>query len=104
MKKLILVGICCIIGGGYVFGADLSSVARGKELFASKALGTNGRSCATCHPDGKNLQEVGSFSDEEMAITVNACITGPLEGSALARDSAEMKSLILYLKGFAGNR
>ncbi len=29
-----------------------ASVARGKELFSSTRLSTNGRACATCHPGG----------------------------------------------------
>ena len=33
-------------------GKQMRSMARGQELFNSAAIGTNGRTCNTCHPGG----------------------------------------------------
>jgi cytochrome c len=102
MKRLATLSVITgVVWGSAVLGGDLPSAARGKELFDSRELGTNGKSCATCHPDGKRLQGVGALADDDLAATVNACLSGPLKGKPLDPDSADMKSLVLYLKGFA---
>lgn len=80
-----------------LMAAEVSS-ERGKELFGSPELGTNGRSCATCHPGGKGLEEAGEFTDAELTEMVNKCIGNPLQGKELAPESAEMKSLLAYIK------
>jgi mono/diheme cytochrome c family protein len=74
------------------------TVARGAEIFASPALGTSGETCAGCHPAGKGIEDLGEYDDNRLAEVVNACITKPLQGQALAADSVEMRSLILYLR------
>jgi cytochrome c len=102
MKRPITLLVCAgVVWGSCVLGGELPSAARGKELFDSRELGTNGKSCATCHPDGKRLQGVGTRTDDDLAATVNACVAGPLKGKPLDPDSSDMKSLVLYLKGFA---
>jgi cytochrome c peroxidase len=72
------------------------SVEKGKALFNDTTLGTSGKSCGSCHPDGKGLETVGT--KENLAATVNACIKAPLKGKALDGNSVEMQSLLLYLK------
>jgi cytochrome c len=102
MKRLVTLSVFTgVVWGSSVLGGDLPSAARGKELFDSKELGTNGMSCSTCHPDGKRLQGVAALADEDLAATVNACLSGPLKGKTLDPGSTDMKSLMLYLKGFA---
>lgn len=81
--------------------ADGASVERGKELFSSAKLGTSGKSCATCHPDGKNLESAAAYDEAQLAEIVNQCIKKPLKGNALDPGSTEMKSLIMYLRTFA---
>ena len=78
--------------------AEGASVEEGKKLFSNPELGTNGRSCATCHPEGKGLKEAGKSTDEELTEMVNRCIRKPLQGKGLDEDSAEMKSLVAYIK------
>ena len=46
---------------------DAPSVERGSKLFNSAALGTNGKSCATCHPGGKGLEDVADYDGKKMA-------------------------------------
>ena len=38
---------------GYMMRAQRGAVARGKALFGSSALGRNGQTCESCHPDGR---------------------------------------------------
>lgn len=96
-------------------------VERGKVLFADVNLGTTGKSCESCHPKGgtegmkaegmstKALTGVkdrfpGKFAimpdkgDMTLPQVVNACLTGPLGGKALAEDSQEMKDMLAYLE------
>lgn len=68
---------------------------RGKTLFEDPALGgsANDKSCNTCHPEGKGLENTGG----DIAATVNTCIEKALEGKPLAVDSQEMQDLVAYL-------
>lgn len=81
--------------------ADGPSMERGKELFHSTKLGSNGKSCATCHRDGKNLERAATYDEGQLAETINQCIENPLKGHALDPASRDMKSLIIYIKTFA---
>ncbi len=97
------------------------NVENGLALFKSVDLGTTGKSCETCHPNGgtegmemegmatKPLTGVkdrypGVFMmlDPEKEVTlaeaINFCITNPLGGEALAEDSQEMKDFLAYLE------
>jgi hypothetical protein len=103
MKRLTgWVMCCCLISVSGAWGADLPSLERGRQLFASEKLGTSGKSCATCHPGGKELKVAKTSGDEELAETINACIAGPLKGKRLDPKSVDMKSMVLYLKSVAG--
>lgn len=78
------------------------STERGRDLFESKKLGTSGKSCETCHPGGRKLEWAGTQEDGKLAATINRCIAGPIKGKPLAGESAEMQSLIRYLRSLAG--
>ena len=80
---------------------DGASRAKGKELFTSKQLGTNGKSCNLCHPEGKKLEKAATYDERELGDIINQCIKNPLKGKALDPASAEMKSLIMYIKSLA---
>ena len=79
-----------------------------KTLFNDTKLGggTAGKSCDTCHPDGKGLEGIGSktmwknpggeFKSLEEAV--NVCITLANKGKALDVKSEQMKDLVSYLK------
>ena len=85
----------------FALAADGASPARGKELFTGKNLGTNGKSCSTCHPGGKGLEKAAAYDDEELGSVINQCIINPLKGTALAPSSSEMKSIIRYIRSLA---
>jgi cytochrome c len=82
--------------------ADAVSIERGKALFENTKLGKSGKSCATCHPGGKKLEWAGTFDDEKLEEITNRCIQKALQGQPLKEGSDDLKSLILYLKTFAG--
>ncbi len=73
-----------------------ASLEKGKKIFNDPELGTTGKSCNSCHPDGKGLEQAGSKRD--LADIINGCITIPLKGKALDPKSVEMESLVLYIK------
>lgn len=93
---LVLIGLA-----GAAPAADKDPVARGKELFNSKSLGSNGKSCAKCHPNGKSLEGIGSYNEQQLGEVVNSCIERSLAGKPLAADSTDLKALIAYLRTFA---
>lgn len=77
------------------------SVERGKELFTGTTLGTNGKSCSGCHPDGRKLEKAATYAEDDLAGIINACIRKPLAGKPLSPDSDDMKSMIMYIRTFA---
>jgi len=82
----------------------MSVVQKGRELWTSPQLGTNGVACAQCHPNGANThpetypkfqQQLGRvIALREM---INWCIQQPLEGKPLALDSKDMVALETYV-------
>lgn len=78
-----------------------SSPERGKELFNSSALGTNGKSCASCHSGGKGLEKVAASAPKKLEKVVNQCIVKALKGKALPANSPDLAALVSYLKTLA---
>ena len=71
---------------------------RGKELFNSARLGSNGKSCASCHANGAKLEGTASYDDGELIKVINQCIKETLAGKPPAADSADMKALVAYIR------
>ena len=82
--------------------APVSSLSgmSGKSLFSETALGTSGKSCSSCHPDGEGLEGVGGryTRNRELESQINKCIAGPLKGKELGMESSEMRALATYLR------
>jgi thiosulfate dehydrogenase len=79
-------------------------VAKGRELFTSGALGTNGVACAQCHPNGANThpETYPKFQKQlgrviALREMINWCLQQPLEGKPLALDDAKMIALEAYI-------
>lgn len=102
MRKFAAAGVLILAASGLAWGQGSPSIERGKQLFEGTTLGTNGKSCATCHPGGRRLEWAATFEEARLANIVNKCIANPLKGKTLAPDSDDMKSLIMYIKTFAG--
>jgi cytochrome c len=95
-RAVILLGILAMTS--VVMAMDGISVERGKELFSGAELGTNGKSCISCHRDGEGLAKAALYDDENLGVAINRCIQDALEGEMLDDHSAGMKSLIMYIK------
>jgi len=81
----------------------MSVVAKGRALWTSPDLGTNGVACAQCHPNAANThpETYPKFQQQlGRVITLgemfNWCIQQPLEGKPLALDDPRMVALLAY--------
>jgi thiosulfate dehydrogenase len=79
-------------------------VAKGRQLFTSGALGTNGVACAQCHPNGANThpETYPKFQKQlgrviALREMINWCLQQPLEGKPLALDAPDMIALETYI-------
>ena len=82
----------------------MSVVKKGRELWTSPQLGTNGVACAQCHPNAANThpETYPKFQKQlgrviALREMINWCIQQPLEGKPLALDSKEMVALEAYV-------
>jgi len=85
------------------------AAARGQRLFADASLGTNGKSCNSCHTNmGKGdipfngrapFPKVFSMAKKMRTLdqTVQGCIMGAMKGQALAWDDAKLTDLVTYI-------
>jgi cytochrome c peroxidase len=98
MKIFKIISLCAA-AIGLICAAALATgdAARGKALFNDPKLsgGTAGRSCNTCHADGKGMEN--AWSRQDLAQVINTCIVNALKGKPLDRNSADMADLIAYL-------
>jgi len=81
----------------------MSVVEKGRALWGSPDLGTNGVACGQCHPNAANThpetypkfqQQLGKVI--ALRDMINWCILNPLEGQPLELDSADMVALEAY--------
>ena len=106
-KIVALIAIVMLIASA-VLAMSHTPEDRGKTLFNDTKLGggTSGKSCGTCHPDGKGLEGIGSKKEwktpggetKSLEEAVNICVTMALKGKALDVKSEQMKDLVSYLK------
>jgi thiosulfate dehydrogenase len=81
-----------------------SVVQKGRELWVSADLGTNGVACAQCHPNGANThpetypkfqQQLGRVAT--LREMINWCLQNPLEGTPIPHDDPKMVAIESYL-------
>jgi cytochrome c len=82
----------------------MSVVDKGRQLWVSGELGTNGVACAQCHPNAANThpetypkfqQQLGKvIALREM---INWCLMNPLEGAPLELDDPDMVAIEAYV-------
>jgi len=82
----------------------MSVVQKGRDLWTSPKLGTNGVACAQCHPNAANThpETYPKFQKQlgrviALREMINWCIQQPLEGKPLALDSPDMVALEAYV-------
>ena len=82
----------------------MSVVKKGRELWVSPDLGTNGVACAQCHPNAadthpetypKFQQQLGRVIT--LGEMVNWCLMNPLEGKTLKLDDPRMVAILAYV-------
>jgi hypothetical protein len=91
-------GVLLAVTAAAALATEGPMVAMGQALFESTALGSNGKSCASCHPGGKGLAEIGAYDDSMLKEMINFCIRDALKGRMLVLESQELDSLLLYLR------
>ena len=81
----------------------MSVVKKGRELWTSPDLGTNGVACAQCHPNAANTHpETYPKFQKQLGRVValremfNWCLQQPLEGQPLALDDPQMIAMEAY--------
>ena len=82
----------------------MSIVQKGRELWVSAKLGTNGVACAQCHPNAANThpetypkfqQQLGRVI--ALKDMINWCLLNPLEGKPLALDDPRLVAIESYI-------
>jgi cytochrome c len=112
LKAVVLIAAAMLFATA-VFAMHHTPEDRGKAMFNDTKLGggTEGRSCNTCHPNGKGLEAVGTKKEwktpggsfKTLEEAVNICITMALKGKALDVKSEQMKDIVSYLKSLKGS-
>jgi cytochrome c len=76
---------------------DTTKIESGRQLFNDPAfaMSTNGKSCNSCHLDGKGI---GTIANGDYTEMINRCIVGALKGQAIERDSEKMEAMQAYLQ------
>jgi len=90
------------------YGMMAGDIGHGKTLFNDPNFGsgTNGKSCNSCHIDGKGLEQAGTKAvfnimgktQNSLEEAVNFCIENALKGKAIDPNSQDMKDIVAYIK------
>jgi thiosulfate dehydrogenase len=82
----------------------MSVVETGRELWVSADLGTNGVSCAQCHPNAANThpETYPKFQQQLGRVValrdmINWCLQNPLEGEPLDLDDPRLVAIEAYV-------
>ena len=117
MGRMVTVGVALLAllvapavwSASAVAGPVEDAAARGEKLFSDAGLGTNGKSCNSCHTElgkGDNkltgrstFPKVFSMAKKVRTLdqTVQLCITGAMKGPALAWDDDKLADLASYV-------
>jgi cytochrome c553 len=110
--KVIRIAILTMITLGLISGVFAADVSKGKALFNDSKLGggTSGKSCNSCHPDGKGLEKsadkkefmIMGKSQKSLEEAVNFCIEMALKGKAIDPKSTDMANIVAYIKSLKG--
>ncbi len=109
-KNSILIFSLALLCGAALVTAALADTradfaARGAKLFADTGLGANGKSCASCHGDGKvwagkprfPKAALGGMHTLDQAIQI--CVASALGGKPLAWDDERLTALAVFVDG-----
>jgi cytochrome c len=95
-----------------VSSAFAADAVKGKALFndVKFAGGTAGKSCNSCHADGKGLEAAADKKEfnlmgkklAKLEDVVNMCIEKPMKGKAIDTKGADMANITAYIKSLKG--
>lgn len=107
--KIVLLSVI-VVGLVFSFVFAAGDVKKGKALFndVKFAGGTEGKSCSSCHPNGKGLEksadkkEFNIMGKKQIGLeeAVNFCIENALKGKAIDPKSEQMMDIVAYIKSF----
>lgn len=111
--KVLKILVLSIIALGLVFSSAFAAdVSKGKALFNDDKLGgsTAGKSCNSCHADGKGLEAAADKKEfnlmgkklAKLEDVVNMCIEKPMKGKAIDTKGADMANIVAYIKSLKG--
>lgn len=106
---LILIAVCLSVLPAFAADAE-----KGKALFRDVkfAGGTAGKSCNTCHPEGKGLNmaadkkefHIMGKTQKSLEEAVNFCIENANKGKAIDPKSDQMKDMLAYIKSLKSGK
>jgi cytochrome c553 len=105
--KMVLLSLI-VPGLIFSYASAASDTSKGKALFndVKFAGGTAGKSCNSCHPEGKKLEkaadkkkfDIGDKMQKSLEEAINVCIVMANRGKAVDVKSEQMKELVAYIK------
>jgi len=99
MKRMIMIIVwLLVLPISVAIGA--SDLDAGKKYFYDTSLGTNGKSCASCHENGKGLEHAGDYDVPTLREFVNFCIRDALKGKMLPADDPRLAEIEKYMRQF----
>ena len=108
--KIVKTVLLVVAVTGLVFSLAYAGgdAAKGKALFndTTFAGAASGKSCNSCHPDGRGLEKAGNKKEfrimgkvqHSLEEAVNICIEQAINGKAIDQASDEMKDIVAYIK------
>ena len=93
------------------FAQQSSQVEKGRVLFNDPAFAGGKKSCNSCHPDGKGLEQAGmktrfsimGLEQNSLEEAINVCIVNANKGNAIDVNSAEMQEMVSYIKSLGAH-
>ncbi len=109
MKMIKIMMICLLIlglTGAAAFAKHHTPEDRGMTLFNDAKFAGGSKACASCHPNGKGLEnaagkkefKVAGKTQKSLEEAVNACIVNANKGKAIDAKSDAMKEMVAYIK------
>ena len=90
---------------------ELKALARGRDIWMDPNTGTNGRSCESCHENGRmtNAEAYPRYKHilrtmATLSITHNFAVVNESKGKPWELGSADANALVLYVKSLANRK
>src|SRR4030066_242370 len=112
MMKILRITLLSVIAFSlifsFAFAVNHTPQERGKALFNDPKLAgaISGKSCNSCHPDGKGLEKAAEKKEFKVMAgkqhspeeVVNVCIENAIRGKKIDPKSDQMKDMVAYIK------